>query len=247
MTLRITTLLTVLLLLTIFPGCNGNNDGEETKAVKAPPPKRSSDNWYIRIVAEDPARGLKTSSAQLGELAEENSTARHTLKALSPNGRRYLDVIFRNPEGLDPGEYKVNFRTTDTRHENRWTFTVRTDDPEANIVLSWKGLYLLTPYRDDANRTRYKEFRSRSDALISHMKLLDLSTGKAYAVADGPRAVRYRFSMNGANERSFEWIVEADPVHAPLPPKVSQKTLRKLRKTDGDFDLDTPPTFKEER
>ena len=52
-------------------------------------------NWYIRLVAEDPARTLKSSSSQLGELEESDAVQAHALKALTSFSGSYLDIVFR--------------------------------------------------------------------------------------------------------------------------------------------------------
>ena len=109
----ITSLALVLLLL----GCDSNtqqlsnvSDMEqrvsETETIVE---ETYPSDWYIRLVAEDPVRELKSSATQLGELDEDDAVTKHTLTAFTPFGSGYLDIIFRDPDGVASGDYKVNF------------------------------------------------------------------------------------------------------------------------------------------
>lgn len=174
-----------------------------------------AENWYIRIVAEDPARGFKELSAQLGELEGEDVAEKHSLKAMSPFGKGYLDVVFKDPQGIEKGEYKSNFHSI-TEDEDRWSFTVKTDDSDARIILSWRGIYVLDPYTDESQRARYHEKRSLSNPLGSGMKLIDSDTGEEVAAYADGKAQVYIFSMNGSGERHFEWVLDRSQVVVPV-------------------------------
>jgi hypothetical protein len=166
-------------------------------------------NWYMRFMAEDMDRGLKVENVQLGVLEEEDADVKHSLKALGTFGATYLDIVFENPEGLDGGEYKTHFHTYVMNENNSWTMTVKTDDSDATITLGWKGLYLLTSYRDVEDRLRYKERQVLSHSLVKQMKLLDTVNGEEVpAVIDG-EFISYTFEMDGRQKRIFEWIVPA--------------------------------------
>ena len=232
---------------------------EQAGPVKKSPVETKPSNWYIRLVAEDPARAMKSGDTQLGELEESAAVSKHTLKALSPFGGSYLDIVFRDPVGVDAGDYKVNFHQYNEGTEESWQFTVRTDDANADILLSWRGLYVLTPYVDDQNRQRYREYRSLSNPLIQNMKLVDVSSGKEITVAVDGKVQTYVFNMNGQNERTFEWIVQTDVVDIPVNNSKSstlQATALKkdaavqaksiIKKKAETFDLSRPPMIKEE-
>ncbi len=87
-------------------------------------------------------------------------------------------LCFRDPDGVASGDYTVNFHSYE---EGIWkidgSFTVRTDDNTADILLTWRGLYVLTPYDDEEDRQRYNEYRSATNQLVKHMKLIDKSNG----------------------------------------------------------------------
>ncbi len=205
-------------------------------------------NWYIRLVAEDSARALKTVSSQLGELEEENTVTRHTLKALRPFGANYIDIIFRNPSGVSNGDYKVNFHKYDEDTEGLWSFTVRADDDSADILLSWQGIYILTPYTDEQNRKRYSEYISVSNPLFKHMKLIDSSNGKEVAAVLDGKLQKYQFNMDGQTERNFEWAVQKEEVKllTPLNKYPTLKINKKILKKKIDiFDLNKPPSIEE--
>lgn len=216
-------------------------------------------NWYIRITAEDSSRSMKTGSTQLGELEVSNAVEKHTLKALTPFGGTYLDIIFRDPAGVDAGDYKVNYHTYDAGTEDRWVFTVRTDDVNADILLSWRGLFVLTPYTDDQNRLRYKEYRSTTNPLIKNMKLIDVDTGNEIAATVNGKVQIYSFNMDGQSERTFEWVVQIDEVD--IPAQVNKLSTLQIKAIQKDttaskistisqkaetFDLSKPPMIKDE-
>jgi hypothetical protein len=171
-------------------------------------------NWYIRLVAEDAAKGLLSSDAQLGVLEETDATSKHTLSAFPPMGSNYLDIVFRNPTGMTAGDYKTYFQPWVDNSEYRWRFTVRTDQVNDQIALTWRGVYVLSPYMDDQNRQRYTERRSMTNPIVHRMRLVDVQTGNTvFAFSEGKAKVYY-FNMNGQSERTFEWVMVAksDPI-----------------------------------
>jgi len=218
--------------------------------------EKKAKQWYIRLVAEDPVRNMKTSGTQLGELEADDAVEKHTLKALTPFGGLYLDIVFQDPDGVAPGEYKVNFHKHEENAEDRWRFTVKTDSGNVNadILLSWKGVYVLTPYTDAQNRLRYREFRSVTNPIIKQMKLVDTVTGEEIPAAVNGEVQTYTFNMNGATSRRFEWVVQENEV--VISAKQSRvHTLKRdakvlYKEADGlkkeSFDLSKPPMIKED-
>ena len=216
-------------------------------------------NWYIRLVAEDPAKAMISAGSQLGQLEESSAVEKHTLKALSPFGGSYIDVVFVDPDGVASGDYKVNFHSYEEGVEDRWRFTVRTDDNTADILLTWRGLYVLTHYVDEQNRQRYKEYRSVTNPLIKYMKLIDSSNGEEIAAVVNGKAQTYNFNMDGQTERTFEWVVQTDEVSLPaqtsklsiLGAKVIEKDgainkVKIMKKKAEMFDLNKPPMIRED-
>lgn len=217
-------------------------------------------NWYIRLVAEVPSRALKTNSAQLGMLEESDAAAKHTLISSGRFTGPYLDVVFTDPDGRTADVYKSNYHTYQEDTEERWMFTVGTDDSTSEIVLTWNGMYILTPYIDDKNREQYKESLSLNNPLIKYMKLVDVETGKEIAVSIDGQAQTYVFNMNGQNEKVFEWVMQTEVISFPLA-KSSSLTLKAKsiqkdaatvnvkteEKRAESFDLSKPPIFKEAR
>lgn len=252
-------IITSLALVFMLLGCdsssqqlsNGSDNQERISKTTAVELKPS--NWYIRLVAEDPTRGLKSVTSQLGQLEEDDAVANHTLTALTPFDSSYLDVIFRDPAGVASGDYKVNFHSYEEGSEDRWSFTVRTDDNTTDILLTWRGLYVLTPYEDEQGRQRYNEYRSATNPLVKNMKLIDSSNGKEMAAVVNDKVQTYSFNMEGQTERTFEWVVQVDEVLIPLETnkslvlnaKVIQQDVSKSKKIKM-FDLNKPPMVKEE-
>jgi len=215
-------------------------------------------NWYVRIIAEDTTNNMKTAAAQLGQLEVSDAAIKHSLKAISPFRPTFLDVVFENPTGLPTGEYKSNFHTTAT--SDNWEFTIKSHDNNADIVLSWRGLYVLTSYVDEDGRDRYKEYRSLSNPLIAFMKLVDMGTGVEIPADDNGTAQVYTFNMSGNTSKTFKWVLENTPIPilaVPQQTKLLQtlkvQALRKDAKATPErlekkrlesFDMMTPPTFK---
>ncbi|PHS41851.1 MAG: hypothetical protein COB07_02085 [Sulfurovum sp.] len=217
-------------------------------------------NWYIRLVAEAPSRALKTNSAQFGILEKSDAAAKHTLISSGRFSGPYLDVVFIDPDGRTADVYKSDYHTYQEGTEERWMFTVGTDDSTSEVSLTWNGMYLLTPYIDSENREQYKESLSLNNPLITYMKLVDVETGKEIAVSVDGQAQTYIFNMNGQNERVFEWVVQTEVVSIPLTKssaltskaKSIQKNVAIMNakieaKRAESFDLSKPPIFKEAR
>ena len=167
-------------------------------------------NWYIRIVAEDQSRSLKTNLSQLGQLEESDAVQKHTLISGGRFSNPYLDVIFVDPDGMPAGDYKTNYHVYGEGIDDNWRFTVETDDVNAEIHLSWSGVYVLSPSQDAQNRIQYSEYRSGTNPLIGKMKLIDSSTGVEIPAILNNEVQVHVFNMDGQVTRNFEWIVDYD-------------------------------------
>jgi len=251
-------------LVLIFLGCDSGSqqsieEGQSLERISSPTVEGKPSDWYIRLVAEDPARALKSTSTQLGQLNEADAVENHTLKALTPFESTYLDIVFQNPDGISTGEYKVNFHSYKEGVEDRWRFTVRTDDANADVLLSWRGVYILIPYIDDQNRQRYKEYYSMTNPLSKYMKLIDTGNGMEMAAVVNGEVQTYSFNMNGQTERTFEWIVDTDEVSIPVQTSKLLSLIAKAVQEDATinkeviinrrtekFDLNKPPRVREE-
>jgi len=255
----------ILLFMTLFLlGCGGSNENTVSDTVDEfefpfdiSTVEIKPNNWYIRIVAEDISLGLKSESAQLGALEESDAVTKHTLASYK-SFDAYLDVLFVDPDGLKEGQYKTNYHTFKNDAEDTWMFTVMSRDTNATISLSWRGLYVLTPYID-ANRKLYKEYRSTSNPFSKQMKLVDTVTNQEIpAIRDG-EVQTYLFNMDGSTERTFKWIVLTEEVnienavsksaaYKQLTKKivpVKQKAFKEKR--IESFDLNRPPMTEERR
>ena len=186
-------------------------------------------NWYIRLVAKDLTREFKTENTQLGVLEGDNIALKHSLKALAPFGSSYLDIVFPNPAGVASGEYKSSFYKSSDTLANVWNFRVKTEKRDATIELGWRGVYVVTPYDDEYNRTRYKEKLSSTNPLIEYMKLIDMTTGEEIpAVFDG-RLQKYQFSMDGATTKDFQWVVDDYIVDINISNRTPRLSSRRAR------------------
>ena len=259
-------ILTGAIVAGLLVGCgSSSNPAEGTGGTGGTESKKSTEevkptNWYIRVTAEDPARNMKTASTQLGQLEADDAVEKHTLKSLTPFGGTYLDVVFKDPAGVESGEYKVNFHKYAEETEDRWSFTVKTDprNTNAKILLSWRGVYVLKPYTDDQSRQRYSEYRSTTNPIIKNMKMVDSVTGKEIPAVVNGKIQTYTFNMNGSQTRTFEWVVQTEEVNLPAQESKMSTLQAKALKMDAkvqskqieaakakSFDLTKPPVIKE--
>ena len=186
---------------------NGTTETNSTTILKKEvQQEENAKEWYVRLIVEDTTNNLISTDAQLGELDAADMTS-HALKAISPFTSQYLDVLFMNPVGVDAGAYKSDFHSAST-DADVWDFTVKSFDSNATLILSWRGLYVLRPYKDRQNRTRYYEYRSSTNPLLKYMTLYDVTNGKEVEVLNHGSAETYVFDMNGTNERVFRWKIK---------------------------------------
>jgi len=238
-------------------GTDSGNAQQPVRLNKVETVETKANDWYIRIVAEDTSNNMKTAGAQLGQLEVADAVTKHSLKAIAPFTRPFLDVVFKNPTNLPVGEYKSNFHTTTA--SDSWEFTVKSSDNAANMILSWRGLYVLTPYIDNEGRERYQEYRSRTNPLIPFMKLIDVSTGTEIPADNNGTAQVYTFNMAGQTSRVFQWVLQSTPVtnlavlkQVQMFKSLKVQALRKDAKAKPDalkqkrlntLDMMNPPKF----
>ena len=221
--------------------------------------------WYVRIVVEDTTNDMKTAAAQLGQLEVADVVINHTLKAIAPFRPTFLNVVFDDPVGVDTGSYTSNFHASGTDADT-WEFTIKSHDSSADMILGWRGLYVLTPYIDTENRERYTEYRSMTNPLLQYMTLVDVTNGDEIDVLANGTVNEYVFNMNGVTERTFRWKVKDSSI--PILPKLTKfnkvtapkqslqkiqvKALRKDAKSKPDalkkkrvdaLDMMSPPVF----
>lgn len=172
---------------------------------------RQLKNWFIRLKVEAPEYGLIDQSSRFGQLSKEQAEIQHSLKGLSPFSGDYLYVAFDNPQGLaDNGEYKTSFHRKQgiKQLKDSWDFTVKTNDPLNDIILSWSGLYLLEPFTDEQGRVRYTGHRKLEHPLARQMKLIDRETLQEIPMVFNKQLQHYSFNMNGVKERYFTWVLD---------------------------------------
>ena len=183
--------------------------------------------WYIRLIVEDVTNDLKSTSTQLGQIETNNAIQDYTLKAIAPFSAPYLDVVFVDPNGVDAGSYKSSFHISST-DADMWTFTIKSSDTNADMILSWRGLYVLNHYVDNEDRTRYHEYRTLSNPLLKYMTLVDVSTNTEIDVLESGTVNAYTFNMDGATERVFQWKIKDSSIS--ILPKIT--TFNKIVETN---------------
>jgi len=210
--------------------------------------------WYVRLTVEDPARGMKSQSAQLGQLTIADAVEKNSLKSLRPFGSSYLEIVFINPDGLPMNEYKSNFHVYRDNISDSWHFTVKSDDIYSDVIVSWRALYVLASYVDAQGRRRYNEYRSLTNPLLQKMQVVDESSGVKLPVSVNGKAPSFIVNMNGKSTKSFRWDLLTEAVKTSKVPEVpdKQNNVHTFLRAVGQpkkplFDLSQPPVFVEPR
>lgn len=221
-----------LWMLLLLAGCGGSGSNSQTTTdndndtivvvpdeaenddkndIVEPIAEEPAKDWYVRLVATDNARGLETRSALLGELDKADATVEQKLDRSVPFTSSYIDIAFIDPQGLEEGEYKSHFLPY-TQNEQMWRFTVLCDDTQAQVTLTWRGLFKLTPYTDESGQLRYTESLNRTNPILTKMQLIDEATGRTVAVINSARPQTISFNMEGSNSRTFRWERKLDDI-----------------------------------
>ena len=208
----------------------------------------AADNWYIRLIAEAPQRGLQTYSAQFGALQEDDAAQKYSLHRHAPFTGNYLDIIFSDPEELEEGEYKAYFKQSTENSDLHWTFKVLSDDLNADIVLSWRGLFVLTPYTDTQGRVQHKEYLDRFNPILQKMQLVDVLTDDVIAVNTNGVNTSYTFNMQGSTSRSFRWELYVESITQEISNAPSYHSSRFVKEQTTivkpvEFNMFSPPSF----
>ncbi|GEM_PF-2637262 len=216
---------TTTLQLTVLPKTKGQR-------AALPSSTQHPKEWFIHLIAQDKARGLKDASSQLGQTRYHSTT----LKALPPRNH-HLTIRLSDI-------YKQEFHRY--QEEDSWEFTVNSDTTDATIILSWRGLYQLYPTPSGKFGTLHRLHHP----LLRQMKLIDLDTGEEITAQIGKASQRYIFGMEGESVRHFKWVLEKDPIDLmKLHRKRRDKTIPIPHKPTGTpattkvFDLSHPPTL----
>jgi hypothetical protein len=139
--------------------------------------------WYVRLIISADRSGLEDPGNVLGQLEDASTGAdRYDVRELAPPfPGRYLNIVFHHPEWeRDIVDYTSDYHPLEHEEGDQWGFEVRSDDPDRDLTLSWEG----------------------QQANLKKMVLVDLATGE---VISARTKNQYRFNMDGANVRVFEW------------------------------------------
>ena len=239
------------LLLLFFGACSEESTEENSVVVPPETPLKpvkileETKSWYVRLVAKDVDRDLITFTAQIGVIDEEEGSKKYSSGYLEPFSGQYIDLRFEDPEGLEPGNYKANFKVYEANTSKVWHFSVRSDNPNAEIDLSWRGLYVLRPYTDEQGDRRYTEGQSHNNALLARMQIVDELSGESYALLDNGVVNTIHFNMQGHLSRYFRWELLNDEVETSVVSSPNRTNIEQVQKAsqhiDNRFDMFSPP------
>jgi len=249
-------LLILTVSLIVLLGCSesdGFSTSDDNPAVEVDlgtkefTPELPAKSWYVRLVAEATDRKLITYSSQLGMLDEVDAARKQSLSHY-PAFAPYVDIKFVDPIELDSGSYKSYFKEYVEGQASSWNFTVRSDDPNANIVLSWRGLYVVTAYETDSGEQRYKEYISRQNPILKFMQVVDETTGEVTPIIIDHKLQSIAFNMDGNTEKTFRWELLTEEVIITKAPSRKSASFRSSQSvapvsTPATFDMNTPPGF----
>ena len=231
-----------ILVFIVFLGC------DESK--KASPPEEQAKNWYVHLVAESRQRGLVSYSAQLGQVDEPNASQKYSLHYLAPIAP-YVDIRFVNTTGTSEESYKASIQSYNQGAETSWTFEVLSDDPDADIILSWRGIYVLTPYESNDGIRHYKTYVSRKNPILKHMRIVDESDGSTIPIIVDYKIQSISFNMNGSNSHRLRWellseeIVNRSPTNSlSLSARRKDTQSKEYNIQENEVDMFTPPSLR---
>lgn len=236
--INIGTLILLVVSVVLFTGCNSATEINSDVV-------NQTKEWNIQLVVEDTAASLKNSGSYLGQrTSAEDGKDKHDLKALGGSfSGKYLSVIFPI-DGSGEG-YNTDYHKFSEDRSDSWMFTVKTNDPDSTITVSWRGVYALFPTRDEQNRIVYERELRENDKLLSHMQLVDVETNETVSAFADNKMQSYTFNMDGKTERTFRWELLKDTVIATAQDKsmvASMKANAKLINQSSTWIHEAEPT-----
>ena len=177
------------------------------KPVKEPVVKPANE-WYVSTrvsVSAEPKNHEGTNPAVFGKLdVSADGYDSHDI-------RTYSSAVVLLPAAVvfiqddwdeNSGEYHSNYHDTKGAEKDSWNMAVFSSVPDAEVTLTWDGLYELT----EKEGVGYNEKKVLNSPTLENLYLLDTVTGEETpAVTDG-KLNTYSFTM-GADESSriFAW------------------------------------------
>jgi len=168
--------------------------------------KPKAETWYLQTVATT-ANGLKDDrSGVIGRIPEgADGKDKHDIPAFaSVNGAPIAVISVRGEEwGEDAGEYLSDYRAPG-KGRAAWNFVVTSNDPTAQVTLSWEGLYLIEERPEGGFDTRL----ANDNRTLRSLRLIDLDKGRVVrrGIKRNGQIKPYTFRMDGQNERHFRWV-----------------------------------------
>lgn len=206
-------------------------------------PSYTTKNWYIYFQATDNTHNLKSSYMQIGQL-DQNSTFKYNLKAIKPFENNFIDITYQT----STGNYKSVFHPFNL-DEDTWYFTINSSDQNANITLSWIGLYEVKPYIKN-NQTQYRISRKLNKEILNAITVIDLTTNQEIPLIKANNLLSYTFSMNNQTKRVFKVYLSSKQTLYNKNLSTQFKISKPLNPTtiintkNIDFDISKPPMFK---
>ncbi len=168
--------------------------------------KARVDSWYLQTVVTTEAGAIDERSGVIGRISGGRTGKDvHDIPAFaSVNGAPVAVISLRGAEwGDDAGEYLSDYRAPGQSAAS-WDLVVTSSDPQAEVTLSWDGLYAISGSQSRGFETRL----SNNSKTLRSLRLIDLQRGKVVrrgSKKDGS-IKSYTFNMGGENERHFRWV-----------------------------------------
>ena len=243
----------VIFVLILLLGCSedaGSTSENGAVGKKASPAEEKAKNWYVYLVAEAPQRGLISYSAQLGQVDEPDASQKYSLHYLEPIAP-YVDIRFINASEESADNYKSLIKSYNEGVATSWRFEVLSDDPNAEIILSWRGIYVLNPYTSSDGNSAFKTYVSRKNPILKYMRIVDESDESTIPIIIDYKIQSISFNMNGSNSHQLRWeLLNEEVVNSSPSGSMSLSSRRKdvQRKEhnvqENAVDMFTPPLLK---
>jgi hypothetical protein len=171
-----------------------NSTGEETA--------QAQKEWYVSTKVSVNNAYIGTNPAVFGRLSSSHDGVdKNDIPTYgSVVGRKAAVVFIQNNAKEQAGEYHSNYRDTQDENET-WEMTVFSSVRNAEVTLTWDGLYMLT-----RKESGYDKKKLLNSPILEELYLVDTETGEIINAVDDGKLNTYTFKMGETGSRTFIWV-----------------------------------------
>ncbi len=194
---------------------------------------KNSKEWYMstRVSVYDRASNTThngTNPAVFGKLSvSRDGYDVNDVLAFGSAANLKAEVVFvQSSWGERTGEYVSDYHDTNGGKKDSWTMTVFSSVPNAEVTLTWDGLYELQSKKGQSGWDEAKNLQSDN---LENLVLVDTETGKKIDAVTNGELGTYSFTMGAGGSRTLAWQEES--ASNARPPK-SLETYIKVKQKE---------------